>query len=340
MVINLPGTVWIIKEKMDITVLFKACVKTIRTRNKALGMFSHGSGEVLRSQILNTNSPKTKFTHKAKEMLNQITRLRDFLLEHRKAYLNFGSHLSDLPRMNDSERDKIDSGAQIIIKQCSHLILEFKRECAVQDGSAQLIEHQDAVLDLIDSYLKTVCKIYSEQKAVVMKKVLETQKMSKLETEVINNNNKVLKKGPSLHNSEERDKSVENSANSMDIPLIEAENALLQDDQLSPEELQMFESENEQLYNELNSLTDEVRQIESKVVHIAELQEIFTEKVLEQEKDVERIISTVIGTTENLKDANTQIRQAIQSNAGLRVYVLFFLLVMSFSLLFLDWYND
>lgn len=84
----------------------------------------------------------------------------------------------------------------------------------------------------------------------------------------------------------------------------------------------------------------QVRQIESKVVHIAELQEIFTEKVLEQEKDVERIIGTVIGTTENLKDANTQIRQAIQSNAGLRVYVLFFLLVMSFSLLFLDWYND
>lgn len=325
---------------MDITVLFKACVKTIRTRNKALGTFTHGSGDLSKSHILNTSSTKTKFTQKAKEILNQITRLRDFLLEHRKAYLNFGSHLSDLPKMNDYERDKIDSGAQRIVKQCSHLILEFKRECAMQDGSAQLIEHQDAVLDSIDSYLKTVCKIYSEQKAVVMKKILETQKMSKLETEVINNNNKVLKKSPPSHGNEERDKSGETSANNMDVPLIEAESTLLQDDHLSPEELQMFESENEQLYNDLNSLTDEVRQIESKVVHIAELQEIFTEKVLEQEKDVERIVGTVIGTTENLKDANTQIRQAIQSNAGLRVYVLFFLLVMSFSLLFLDWYND
>lgn len=250
---------------MDITVLFKACVKTIRTRNKALGMFPHGSGEILKSQIFNTTSPKTNFTHKAKEILNQITRLRDFLLEHRKAYLNFGSHLSDLPKMNDSERDKIDSGAQRIIKQCSHLILEFKRECAMQDGSAQLIEHQDAVLDLIDSYLKTVCKIYSEQKAVVMKKVLETQKMSKLETEVINNN-KVLKKSPSLHSNEEKDKLVENSTNSMDVPLLEAENAFLQDDQLSPEELQMFESENEQLYNDLNSLTDEVRLFKSDIL--------------------------------------------------------------------------
>lgn len=73
---------------------------------------------------------------------------------------------------------------------------------------------------------------------------------------------------------------------------------------------------------------------------IAELQDVFTEKVLQQERDVERISTMVVGATENVRDANSQIRQAIQRNAGLRVYVLFFLLVMSFSLLFLDWYND
>lgn len=83
-----------------------------------------------------------------------------------------------------------------------------------------------------------------------------------------------------------------------------------------------------------------MRQIERKVVKIAELQDVFTEKVLQQEQDVERISSMVVGATENVRDANTQIRQAIQRNAGLRVYILFFLLVMSFSLLFLDWYND
>lgn len=80
--------------------------------------------------------------------------------------------------------------------------------------------------------------------------------------------------------------------------------------------------------------------MEGKVVHIAELQELFTEKVLQQQIDIERISTTVVGTTENIKEANEQIRQAIQRNAGLRVYILFFLLVMSFSLLFLDWYND
>lgn len=76
------------------------------------------------------------------------------------------------------------------------------------------------------------------------------------------------------------------------------------------------------------------------MVEIAELQEAFTEKVLVQEKDIERIYSTVVGTTEDVQDANTQIRQAIQNNAGLRFFVLFFLMVMSLTLLFLDWYND
>lgn len=116
-------------------------------------------------------------------------------------------------------------------------------------------------------------------------------------------------------------------------------NSLMYEEELSPEDIQVFEAENEQLYNELNTITEEVKQIESKVVHIAELQEIFTEKVLDQDKDLDRLMTTVVGSTENVREANEQIRQAIQRNAGLRVWILFFLLVMSFSLLFLDWYN-
>jgi len=84
----------------------------------------------------------------------------------------------------------------------------------------------------------------------------------------------------------------------------------------------------------------QVKNIESKAVRIAELQELFTEKILEQDQDIERIDSIAVNTTENIVDANTEIRSAIQTNAGLRVYILFFILVLSFTLLFLDWYND
>uniref|UniRef100_A0A1B0D164 Syntaxin-18 n=1 Tax=Phlebotomus papatasi TaxID=29031 RepID=A0A1B0D164_PHLPP len=114
-------------------------------------------------------------------------------------------------------------------------------------------------------------------------------------------------------------------------------------DKLSAEDIQMFESENVQLYHELQGLAEEVEQIERNVVDIAHKQYLplnFRIQVTLQKADIERISNTVVGTTENVKDANEQIKQAIQRNAGLRVWILFFLLVMSFSLLFLDWYND
>jgi syntaxin 18 len=328
---------------MDITTLFKACVKTIRTRNKALGV-----GDADKSRIFGTRTQKSEFSIGTKEVLGQITRLRDFLLEHRKAYLNFASHLSDTPQMTNAERDKIDCGAQRIMNTCSHLIQDLKKVPQKLEGSPQLLEHRHSVLDLIESYLKSVCKIYSEQRAIRVKRALDVQKMSKLESDSkksydnsVTDDNYI---NDFLISSKENEVQSNHTSSIWEVVETSSNTSMpsffSEDDQLSSEEMQMFESENAQLYNELNSLTEEVKQIESKVVRIAELQEIFTEKVLQQEKDVDRISSTVIGATENVKAANEQIRQAIQRNAGLRVWILFFFLVMSLSLLFLDWYND
>lgn len=312
---------------MDITVIFKACVKTIKTRNRAFGELT---SENDKNRILTNRQSKREFTLKAKEIIQQITRLRDFLAEHRKAYLNFSNHLSGLPQMSDVERDKIDAGAQRIINTVSNFINDLEREVFEKSQQpTQLFEHQRIAVKLIKEYLKQICKMYSEQRAVRVQRSVEVKKMSRI------NSNSPKKAVSHLENEMQSDNNKkENKYNGEMSPM------LLEEESLSPEELQMFELENNQLYNELNSLTEEVRQIESKVVKIAELQEIFTEKVLQQDKDIDNIATTVVGTTENVKDANDQIRQAIQRNAGLRVWVLFFLLVMSFSLLFLDWYND
>ncbi len=55
-----------------------------------------------------------------------------------------------------------------------------------------------------------------------------------------------------------------------------------EEEQLSPAEAQMLEQENERLMEKLNSLINAVDQVTSKVVKISELQEIFSEKVLQQ----------------------------------------------------------
>ncbi|XP_015596493.1 syntaxin-18 [Cephus cinctus] len=328
---------------MDISAFFKASVKTVRLRNKELG-----AGNEIKI-LSNRKRERSAFFSKAHDVVTQITKLREFLLENRRAYLNFNDLLSNKPRMLDTDRDQIDAGAQKIMTICSQLIKELKREIAGSEVSRQNMEHREIVLLLIEEYLKSVCKIYSEQKAIRVKRAVETRKMAKLEPDPKHTLevpqtplSKSLLAGINDSSNEDSKDNIGGSDESSPMKIQEINgdvNTLMYEEELSPEDIQMFESENEQLYNELNTLTEEVKQIQSKVVHIAELQEIFTEKVLDQDKDLDRLMTTVVGSTENVREANEQIRQAIQRNAGLRVWILFFLLVMSFSLLFLDWYN-
>ncbi|XP_028156736.1 syntaxin-18 [Ostrinia furnacalis] len=325
---------------MDITPLFKACIKTVKTRNKAFGIHSPISED--KQRILRTK-PKSAFMTTARDINSQITRLRDFLLEYRDKYLSFFDNVTG-DEMSDSDRDQIDAGAQRIINTCSHLLKEFRNDNRKVAVSQQMRDYMDGVMDLIDMYLKAVCKIHSELKALRVQRALDVRKLSRLELPQTKSNipNPFVTEKDIIVKEEEESAEMEETDNAKrSLDLSENETAVLADEeQLSAEEMQMFEAENVQLLNELNNMTEEVRQIESKVLHIAELQEVFTEKILQQEQDIDRISTTVVGATENVKDANEQIKQAIQRNAGLRVYILFVLLVMSFTLLFLDWYND
>ncbi|XP_051514447.1 syntaxin-18 [Myxocyprinus asiaticus] len=317
----------------DITLLFKASVKTVKTRNKALGLFENKALGLIDTNIREDTSSvkrhrqRDSFTYKAREVISNISKLKDFLLQHRKDYVNAGSLMcSDVSRMTDSERDQIDQDAQIFMRTCADAISQLRSDTDRQVVSAQVKDHRAAVLDLIEVYLKGVCKLYSEQRAVRVKRVVDKKRLSRLEPEQIN-----------------KDKQQSDPEENIDKPVSERNVDLWEDsrveDELSPEEIQMFEQENQRLVGEMNSLLDEVRQIEGKVVEISRLQEIFAEKVLEQETEIDSIHHLVVGATENVKEGNEDIREAIKNNAGFRVWILFFLVMCSFSLLFLDWYD-
>uniref|UniRef100_A0A8C2AUB1 Syntaxin 18 n=1 Tax=Cyprinus carpio TaxID=7962 RepID=A0A8C2AUB1_CYPCA len=245
-----------------------------------------------------------------------------------KDYVNAGGSVmcSDVSRMTDSERDQIDQDAQIFMRTCADAIGQLRSDMGKQVVSAQVKNHRAAVLDLIEAYLKGVCKLYSEQRAVRVKRVVDKKRLSRLEPEQIS------------HNKQQRDGEENNDKPVSDSNVDLWEDNRVEDD-LSPEEIQMFEQENQRLVGEMNSLLDEVRHIEGKVVEISRLQEIFSEKVLQQETEIDSIHQLVVGATENVKEGNEDIREAIKNNAGFRVWILFFLVMCSFSLLFLDWYD-
>ncbi|XP_056129307.1 syntaxin-18 [Lampris incognitus] len=322
---------------VDITLLFKASVKTVKTRNKAIGVGFESS----KDDILKRSRPKNGFSPKAKEVITNITKLKDFLQKHRKDYLNAGGLVSsEITRMTDSERDQIDQDAQIFMRTCSEAIKQLRTEAEKQVTSAQIKEHMGAVLDLIEMYLRGVCKLYSEQRAIRVKRVVDKKRLSRLEPE---HHSKVEKNSQVVEPTEEKATKEEGTERSVSEVLDNSLNPWEEgrvDDELSPEEIQMFEQENQRLVKEMNSLVDEVRQIEGKVVEISRLQEIFAERVLQQETEIDSIHQLVVGATENVKEGNEDIREAIKNNAGFRVWILFFLVMCSFSLLFLDWYDS
>lgn len=321
----------------DVTNLFKATVKTLKSRKKTL----NGKNDAVTTEILPVSKQRCDFEMKAKELLSSITKLRDFLLEHRKDYVNAGSHLvAETSKMSDAERDKIDAVAQSVIKKCQETIVLFRLDAETQKVHPQVKEHRAHALKLIEDYLKVVCKIYSEQKAVRVKRVVDRKRISKLELDKKTKQRHLMMNRNTTDTSKDDDKKKQENRSSRNLAAIDQDQIFEDEEEISTEEAQMFERENQALFDEMNSLAAEVSQIEGKVVEIAKLQEIFAEKVLEQEMDIDRIADAVVGSTENVKDANEEIREAIKNSAGFRVTILFFLVMCALSLLFLDWYNS
>ncbi|KAL3243465.1 hypothetical protein MRX96_020529 [Rhipicephalus microplus] len=320
---------------MDVTSLFKACVKTLRTRNKALGLFKDAG----KNSILKPRQPPSDFNYRVREINSNISKMKNFLREHRDDYINATQVMYSTSWMTDAERDRIDKEVQQFVFQCREVLKNLRKEVRNQALTPQQLEHHEGVICLLEDHLRSACRMYSEQKAIRVKRAYDKQKMGRLEPEIKN-------KAPhAMEGTGEEPYQVPAEAQPAVAAYGDVSDDLFSFDGwdenvvISYEEFQMFEQENKKLYEELNALSDEVKSIEGSVMQISQLQKVFTEKVLEQDQEMERISYTLGGATENVKDGNELLRQTMKNNAGVRISVLFFLLVMSFSLLFLDWYN-
>lgn len=276
---------------MDITALFKASVKTVRLRQKSLP--APDPARILKK------STRSEFTIKTKDICHQITQLKNLLIDNRAAYMRFGQHLKSSAQMTDQERDIIDQESEKILQICTQFINDLRLECHRLKAPAQATKHMEGILELLTDYLRAVYHIYSQQKSYRIKHELDSYKLQKLES-----NKKLIPVLPvrervrlNLVNGEdeseddrlddaifmngEKRSNTENRLVSKNVAVDEdmASKFALEQDEVSAEDIQLFESENHLLYNDLKGLSDEVEQIEKNVVDIAKLQEIFTEKV-------------------------------------------------------------
>lgn len=286
---------------MDLTQLFKASVKTVRLRNKSATFTD-------KTRILKHKS-RNEFSIKANDIRYQIIQLRDLLIENRAAYMRFGIHLKSSTQMTDEERNIIDKESEKIVLLCNKYLNDLKDECLKDSirSKRQVVEHQLAIIEILSGFLKDIFRMHSEQKKNRIQHEQETYKLLKLESNICtirhkNNgqSNKIAKKmvfdqpqskqiSRNKLNQVDTDKdSQAKYNNNRTLNISESDVAIDEDqadkfsasyDNMSSDDIQMLESENMQLLNDIRGLSDEVEQIEKNVVGIAKLQEIFTEKV-------------------------------------------------------------
>ncbi|XP_055333081.1 syntaxin-18-like isoform X2 [Paramacrobiotus metropolitanus] len=293
---------------MDISATFRGLCKARKSLEQHLQNGSDmGSGNIHRKKAPDTAGVKREtspFQKHAIEILNLLAQARDYILAHRKEYLDFevGS---------ESKRVDLETEALRQLECCSDHLVSLQKD--VEHNRVQVKQHRSAVVTILKNYMTTVSKLLTDQQELRVNRALEHAKLSKLESM---GTKRVPKNRP------DRDgKRLRNDGNDSNG---HAHHVMLEEDQLhsaptkeifSADELQMFENENASLYQELSGMQDEIKRIENQMNEISKLQNIFTENVLVQEQQIDDVAATAVSTTENIKAGNIDIREEWASGA-------------------------
>ena len=100
-----------------------------------------------------------------------------------------------------------------------------------------------------------------------------------------------------------------------------------------------YEQENVQLFKKLAQDQQALYKAEKSIMEISEVMNLFNTKLVEQEELIQSIYDNSVNSVSYVQHGNTQLKKALEHGASYRVGLLFFFIVASLSLLFLDWYT-
>ncbi|KAJ3331808.1 hypothetical protein HDU76_002156 [Blyttiomyces sp. JEL0837] len=107
---------------------------------------------------------------------------------------------------------------------------------------------------------------------------------------------------------------------------------------MSSKQMALLENENEALMARFESGFESVRTATQSIQEISEMQNQMAFHLQAQEKAIEQLHSDAITATDNIEMANVHLKKAQKLFADSRLWVIVFFLVISFIVLFLDWF--
>lgn len=283
------------------------------------------------SFIMHKPRQRSPFTKAALKTLESIGELQQFLMKHKKDYV-------DVHRTTEQERDSIEHEVTIFIKACKEQIdilkIGINDDEANSKGwlgirgdspNADTVAHKHGVVLILSERLHAVTSQFDQLRAVrfqdAINRAMPRRKLKKAATTDSTDISKLNKLELREHINSEIGETSD----------VQAEPLRVQQ--------QLLDDETRALQVELTSLLDAVRETETEMVEMSALNHLMSTHVLQQSQQIELLYEQAVEATQNVELGNKELSQAIQRNTSSRTFLLLFLFVLTFSVLFLDWYS-
>ncbi|XP_023520591.1 syntaxin-81-like [Cucurbita pepo subsp. pepo] len=278
---------------------------------------------IMASFIIQKPRQRSPFIKAALKTLESIGALEEFMLKHQKDYV-------DMYRTTDQERDDIEHEVTAFIKACQEQIDILKNNingddahskswlgARTDDANADTIAHKHGVVLILSEKLHSVTSQFDKLRAIRFQDII---------------NKAVPRRKPNQVNKPR-------SANAPNYNNMELREPDTFEHQPVRAQQQLLDDETRALQVELTSLLDAVQETETKMVEMSALNHLMSTHVLQQAQQIEFLYEQAVEATKNVELGNKELAQAIQRNSSSRTFLLLFLFVLTFSILFLDWYS-
>lgn len=236
--------------------------------------------------------------------------------------------------MTEEMRNKLDQDVEEFINVCIEKKKVLESEIRIGTTSPQVIKHRETVIKIVMRVFNDFVNYHTQLRKTKMNRYMEKERFDRLGCRT-----SLLDPSNMSNHSLESDAKSETISDIHDDYRQQSIIASEHEMTISEEEIQALAVENTKIHEELLTLDDEIKMITNKVAHISRLQELFTEKVIEQEVDLNNLHETTIRSSENIREGNELIRAAMMKDASTRVFILFYVTTLGLTILFLDWYN-
>lgn len=173
--------------------------------------------------------------------------------------------------LSDLQRDEIDRTFETFQRDLPSMIMHIRLQCASsQKLPDQMREHCLNVTQLMESYAKRVCNSHNQMKKLRTQRAIDRQKVFRLASDLPESLNQLRNRIRPRTDSQSEAENVPLSP-TMNQPVVTKQTYHYEDqgllnsesetllDSLTEEEMQAFQQENEQLYDEMNALNEEVK---------------------------------------------------------------------------------